>query len=102
MAKKTISIFGCTGSVGTTTLDIIRENKEQFEVKVLTANKNIDDLILFANEFNPEAICFNSASDLEKVKNEINTDKMEYYIGDEGLLECAKICTDIVLSLIHI
>ena len=57
MAKKTISIFGCTGSVGTTTLDIIRENKEQFEVKVLTANKNIDDLILFANEFNPEAIC---------------------------------------------
>ena len=46
MAKKTISIFGCTGSVGTTTLDIIRENKEQFEVKVLTANKNIDDLLL--------------------------------------------------------
>ena len=98
MAKKTISIFGCTGSVGTTTLDIIRENKEQFEVKVLTANKNIDDLILFANEFNPEAICFNNASDLEKVKNEINTDKMEYYIGDEGLLECAKICTDIVVA----
>ena len=84
MAKKTISIFGCTGSVGTTTLDIIRENKEQFEVKVLTANKNIDDLILFANEFNPESICYNNESELEKVKNEINTDKMEPKIFGGG------------------
>ena len=98
MAKKTISIFGSTGSIGTTTLEIIRENKEKFDVKVLTANKNIDDLILLANEFNPEAICFEKESDLEKIKNEINAEKIDYYIGDEGLLECAKIGVDIVIA----
>ena len=98
MAKKTISIFGSTGSIGATTLEIIRENKEKFDVKVLTANKNIDDLILLANEFNPEAICFEKESDLEKIKNEINAEKIDYYIGDEGLLECAKIGVDIVIA----
>ena len=41
MTKLTISIFGSTGSVGKTTLNIIRENKEKFDVKILTANNNI-------------------------------------------------------------
>ena len=35
MTKKTISIFGSTGSVGNTTLNILRENKEIFDVKIL-------------------------------------------------------------------
>ena len=48
MTKLTISIFGSTGSVGKTTLNIIRENKEKFDVKILTANNNINDLILLA------------------------------------------------------
>ena len=68
MTKKTISIFGSTGSVGTTTLNILRKNKEKFDVKVLTANNNINDLISLANEFNPDAICFANESDLDQVK----------------------------------
>ena len=98
MTKKTISIFGSTGSVGTTTLNILRENKEKFDVKVLTAHKNIDDLALFANEFNPDAICFDDEFDLEQVKSKINCDKIECYIGDYGLLECAKVSVDIVIA----
>ena len=51
MTKKTISIFGSTGSVGTTTLNILRKNKEKFDVKVLTAYKNIDDLAEKTSKF---------------------------------------------------
>ncbi len=98
MTKKTISIFGSTGSVGTTTLNILRENKEKFDVKILTAYKNIDDLASLANEFNPDAICFDSELDLEQVKSKINCDKIECYIGDDGLLECAKVSVDIVIA----
>ena len=98
MTKLTISIFGSTGSVGKTTLNIIRENKEKFDVKILTANNNINDLILLANEFNPDAICFANESDLDQVKKKINSDKIEYYIGEIGLLECAKITSDIVIA----
>ena len=71
MTKLTISIFGSTGSVGKTTLNIIRENKEKFDVKILTANSNINDLILLANEFNPDAICFANESDLDLVKKKL-------------------------------
>ena len=98
MTKLTISIFGSTGSVGKTTLNIIRENKEKFDVKILTANNNINDLISLANEFNPDAICFANESDLDQVKKKINSDKIEYYIGEIGLLECAKITSDIVIA----
>lgn len=33
---KTISILGSTGSIGTQSLDIIRENREEYRVKALT------------------------------------------------------------------
>ncbi len=98
MTKKTISIFGSTGSVGNTTLNILRENKEIFDVKILTGYKNISDLASLANEFNPEAICFANESDLELIKNKINYDEVEYYFGDDGLLECAKVSVDIVIA----
>ena len=98
MTKKTISIFGSTGSVGNTTLNILRENKEIFDVKILTGYKNINDLASLANEFNPEAICFANESDLELIKNKINYDEVEYYFGDDGLLECAKVSVDIVIA----
>ena len=45
MTKKTISIFGSTGSVGNTTLNILRENKEIFDVKILTDIKILMTLL---------------------------------------------------------
>ena len=38
--KKKIAILGSTGSIGRQTLDIIRKNKKNFKVILLTANKN--------------------------------------------------------------
>ena len=38
--KKKIAILGSTGSIGKNTFDIIKKNKNTFEVVLLTANKN--------------------------------------------------------------
>ena len=38
--KQRLSILGSTGSIGVQTLDIVRENPDMFEVRVLTANSN--------------------------------------------------------------
>ena len=38
--KKKIAILGSTGSIGKSTLEIIKENKKNFDVVLLTANKN--------------------------------------------------------------
>ena len=64
--KKKIAILGSTGSVGKQTVDIIRKNKKNFKVLLLTANKNHKLLSKQIKEF--------------KVKNVIISDKNSYLI----------------------
>ena len=56
--KKKIAILGSTGSIGKSTLDIIRKDKKNFEVVFLSANNNYKKLIQQAKEFNAKK-CFN-------------------------------------------
>lgn len=44
MSRRTVSILGATGSVGTSTLDIIERSPEAFEVVALTAHRDVDKL----------------------------------------------------------
>ena len=50
---KYVSILGSTGSIGTQTLDVIRQHPDQFKAVALVANKNIDLLESQINEFKP-------------------------------------------------
>jgi len=49
--KKKIAILGSTGSIGKSTLDIIRKDKKNFDVILLSANNNYKKLIQQAKEF---------------------------------------------------
>lgn len=44
--KKQLAILGSTGSIGTQALEVISEHSDLFEVYALTANNNVDLLIL--------------------------------------------------------
>ena len=50
--KKKIAILGSTGSIGKSTLDVVRKNKKFFDVVFLSANSNYKKLIQQAKEFN--------------------------------------------------
>ena len=50
---KYVSILGSTGSIGTQTLDVIKQHPDQFKAVALVANKNIDLLEKQINEFQP-------------------------------------------------
>ena len=66
---KEITILGSTGSIGVNTLDIISNHEDKFNVKALTANKNMDVLAEQCFKFQPEfAVMADeaSASELEK------------------------------------
>ena len=67
---KDIFLLGSTGSIGQTTLNIIRRDKNNFNVKLLTTNKNVKKIYKQAIEF--------------KVKNIVISNKEEYlkYIGN--------------------
>ena len=69
--KKKIAIFGSTGSIGKTLIEIIKVNKKNFDVVLLTADKNYKEILKQAKDFNvPNLIITNKKSfnKLEKKK----------------------------------
>ena len=49
---KNIFLLGSTGSIGKTTLNVVKKNKKNFKIKLLTTNKNIKKIYKQAIEFN--------------------------------------------------
>ena len=54
MPTRTLTILGSTGSIGTNTLDVVRQNPDRFSVFALAAGRNIDLLAQQIQEFKPE------------------------------------------------
>lgn len=67
--KKRIAIFGSTGSIGTSTLNIVRNNPQLFDVTTLVAGNNIDLLIKQILEFRPKHVYIKSLENAYKIKD---------------------------------
>ena len=59
MKKKKLQYLGSTGSIGKTLLKIIKKNKKNFEIVLLTANKNYKKLLKQAKKFNVKNLIIN-------------------------------------------
>ena len=68
---KLISILGSTGSIGTQTLDIVRENPDKFKVIGLAAGNNITLLAEQIREFKPQIVAIRSTDKLSELKTAI-------------------------------
>ena len=75
--KKKIAILGSTGSIGTSTLEVIKKDKRNFDVVLLTANNNYKKLIQQAKEFDVQNILINNKIFYERVKNSLGKKKQE-------------------------
>lgn len=96
--KKKIAVFGSTGSIGTQTLDVIRDHPKNFSVSVLTANQNATLLIEQAREFQPQQVVIADESRLSVVREALKDLPISVHTGRDALCEVA--CypeTDIVL-----
>ena len=51
---KNLAILGSTGSVGKSTLEVVRRNNDKFQINLLTANKNYEILLEQMHEFQPK------------------------------------------------
>ncbi len=74
-----IIILGSTGSIGETTLQIIRKNRKKFKVDLITTNKNIKKLYNQAIEFNVKKVVINDLSKLGKYQNLFKKKKVEIF-----------------------
>ena len=86
---KKIAILGSTGSIGTQTLDVVRQHREDFEVTALSAGGNIDLLERQIREFHPALISVGSEEKARELKQKTADLQIEIRYGMEGLLAVA-------------
>ena len=97
---KKILILGSTGSIGTNALELIRNNREQYQVAGISGNKNIELLKKQIEEFKPTFIYVGTEQDALNLKKEYFFLK-EVYFGENGLAELSKNSDyDIILTAV--
>ena len=88
-----VAILGSTGSIGTSTLDVIARQSERFHAFALTANKNVERLYEQCLQFLPEmAVMVDEASAYEleqRLKKNSKTSHIKVFSGSEALNDIA-------------
>src|SRR5471030_63187 len=84
---KNIAILGSTGSIGTQSLDVIRDNANLFKVFLLTANSNADLLIRQAIEFVPEYAIICDETHYQTVKQSLAHFPIKVLAGHSAIVE---------------
>lgn len=87
---KRIGILGSTGSIGTQTLEVVRESKEE-KVVALAAAANIELLEKQIREFFPKIVCVFEEEKAKLLKENIKDLEIKVVSGMEGLLEIAQL-----------
>lgn len=89
MKMKNIAVLGSTGSIGTQTLDVARNN-EDIRIVALSAGSNIELLEQQAREFSPEVVSVADEQDAEKLRKKLEGTGVKVLWGMDGLIEAAQ------------
>ena len=99
MTKKRLAILGSTGSIGTQALEVVLEQKDHFEVEVLTAHRNADLLIEQAIAHQPNVVVIGEERLYDKVYAALDSHHIKVYAGAEALSQVVQMETvDLVLT----
>ena len=84
---KQIAILGSTGSIGTQTLDVVRQHPEAFSVYALTAHRSVDMLIQQALEFNPAVVCIADEAYYPRLREALSDLPIQVMAGEKAIAE---------------
>lgn len=89
MERQRVALLGSTGSIGVQTLDIVRENSNQFEITTLTAYKNWQKLAQQAIEFGVDSVVIADQSYYGELKEALAAYPIKVYAGDDAVAQVA-------------
>ncbi len=98
--KKKIAILGSTGSIGQNLLKIVNQDKEQYEIVLLTANKNYLKLLKQAKKFKVKNVIINDIEVFKKLKKKNNIKHINIYKDYESYKKIFKKKIHYVMSSI--
>ena len=84
---KQIAILGSTGSIGTQTLDVVRQHPDEFAVYALSANRSVDLLIQQALEFNPAVVCIADPQYYPRLRDALSDMPIKVMAGMDAIVE---------------
>lgn len=98
---KKIAILGSTGSIGTQTLDVVREHSDELQVVALAAGTNKERLKEQIKEFHPKLVSLSDEKKAQELKEELAGEQVEVICGMEGLIEVAGVdSADVVVTAV--
>lgn len=87
--KQQLAILGSTGSIGVQTLDIVRENPDRFEARILTAHKNWQRLARQAREFDVDTVVIADEQYYAPLSEALADTDTKVYAGEEAVAQVA-------------
>ena len=92
---RNLAILGATGSIGLSTLDVVRRHPDRFRIQALTAATNVADMERLCREFRPAKAVMADAKAAEQLSGALtDLSETEVTTGEQGLVEVA--CGDAV------
>lgn len=95
-----ISIFGATGSIGESTVDLIARDPDAYHMVALTGGRNIDRLAELARQFRPEIVVTAFADQHTALRDALAGTGIATAAGPQALIEAADRPADWIMSAI--
>ena len=98
---RTIALLGSTGSIGVSTLRLVREFPQRFRIHGMVAGKNLGRLARQIKAFRPKVVAIQSEADVARLRRLIGKTKVEILFGEAGASAVATAAeVDVVLAAI--
>ncbi len=98
--QRSLTILGATGSVGKSTLDLVRERPDLFNIKGLTAHTNFESLARLALEFRPDCVVIADETYYKQLKDCLSGTDIVVHAGEDALFALAAVPVDCIVGAI--
>jgi 1-deoxy-D-xylulose-5-phosphate reductoisomerase len=99
-SPRRVSILGATGSIGDSSLRVIAQHPERYQIVALTAQDNAEKLIALAQQYRPQAVAIGNEVQFATVRDALKPMGIAVFAGAKGIEEAACIETDITVAAI--
>jgi 1-deoxy-D-xylulose-5-phosphate reductoisomerase len=99
-AARTVTVLGATGSIGDSTMDLLRGARDRYSVEALTANSNVEALAKLAREFGTRFAAIADPARLDELKDALAGTGIECGAGESAIIEAAARPADWVMAAV--
>lgn len=88
---RNVTLLGATGSIGTSTLDVLRRHKDEFKLHAVVASSSVDKMVAIVQEFKPERVAMHNEKSAQELSKRLKDSGLyaEVLAGAQGVEEVA-------------